>query len=81
MHPIINQEHLTKYHRRNSTLGGDILFEMHPTTQEEAYKVERIVGHKKVGKKGSYIEYNGRAMDQRTIHMNQRSTSETHFRN
>jgi hypothetical protein len=52
MHPIINQEHLTRYHRHNSGLGGDVLPEMRPTAQEEVYEVERIVGHKKTGKKG-----------------------------
>jgi hypothetical protein len=52
MHPIINQEHLTKYHQCDSNLGGDTLPEIRPTSQEEVYEVERIVGHKKVGKKG-----------------------------
>ena len=52
MHPIINQEHLTKYHRRSPGDESQQLPKLCPIAREEVYEVERIVGHKKLGKKG-----------------------------
>ena len=52
MHPIINQEHLTKYRRRGPGSESQQLPELRPLAREEVYEVERIVGHKKLGKKG-----------------------------
>ena len=52
MHPIINIEHLTRYKRRDPELGGDTLAELRPEAKEEMYEVERIVGHRRVGRKG-----------------------------
>ena len=52
MHPIINQEHLTKYHHRSPRDKSQQLPELRPIAREEVYEVEHIVGHKKLGKKG-----------------------------
>ena len=52
MHPIINQEHLTKYHCRSLGDGSQQLPKLCPLAREEVYEVECIVGHKKLGKKG-----------------------------
>lgn len=52
MHPVINQEHLTKYRRRDPELGGAILPEMRPIAREEVYEVKRIIGHKNMGRRG-----------------------------
>ena len=52
MHPVINIEHLTRYKRRDPELGGDTLAELRPEAQEERYEVERIVGHRRAGRKG-----------------------------
>jgi hypothetical protein len=52
MHPIINQEHLTKYRRRDPSEESQQLPEFHPLAREEVYEVDRIVGHKKIRKKG-----------------------------
>ena len=52
MHPIINQEHLTKYRHRSPGDKSQQLPKLRPIAREEVYEVECIVGHKKLGKKG-----------------------------
>ena len=51
MHPIINQEHLTKYCHMSPGGESQQLPKLCPLTREEVYEVECIVGHKKLGKK------------------------------
>jgi hypothetical protein len=52
MHLIINQEHLTKYRQRDPSKESQQLPELCPLASEEVYKVDWIMGHKKIGKKG-----------------------------
>lgn len=52
MHPIINADHLVRYRRRDPNVGGETLPELRPTVNEEVYEVEKIVGHRRAGRKG-----------------------------
>ena len=44
MHPIINQEHLTKYRHRSPGDESQQLPKLRPIAREEVHKVERTVG-------------------------------------
>jgi Chromo (CHRromatin Organisation MOdifier) domain len=46
MHPIINIQHLAKYHRDELSDEQTKLPELRELVKEEEYKVERIIGHR-----------------------------------
>ena len=46
LHPIINIQHLTKYHRSTEEDQCLMLPDLRMLAQEEEFEVERIVGHR-----------------------------------